>query len=328
MIRPITLFLIGLLIIPAASLGEQISVPLPELTGHYVARNGGDKTTNLYCGIQFTDIQTVQVVCEGDATAGTMRYVGGGELLPLHGEFYFEMPATPGYWLATPMLLGTGWPDTASFFSNSFPPYATWDFLLDGQADITAGVSYGMLLIYVLVTPPSAQISDAYLLIDGTLNPIDAIELLEPNTRQYLLAGSTYRIQWNDWRYYGNCSGDFVISYSIDNGQNWIAITASPVSNTCFYDWQVPAITAENCLVKVEEINAPLTDISDVPFAVYECSAPPLGDWTGDCHINLSDFQVISTSWLEAGGHTIDDLESLAQNWLNCLNPFNPDCGL
>ena len=89
MIRLTILFLIGTLIIPVVSLGDQISIPLPELRGHYVANGSGSKTTNLYCGIQFTEIQSVQVVCQGQAISGTMRDVNDGEIYPLHGEFYF-----------------------------------------------------------------------------------------------------------------------------------------------------------------------------------------------------------------------------------------------
>lgn len=327
-IRPTMLFLMCLLIIPAVSLGEQISIPLPDLTGWYVANGNGSKIINLNCGIQFTDIQSVQIACEGYYIPGTFRNVTTGEIVPINGTFCFEMPAFPGTWMACLPDDGTGMMLEHEYFTTLFPSTTTWDFLLDGQADITGFLSYNVIAIYSVITHPSGQISDAYLLIDGTLNPIDAIELLKPNTRQYLIAGSTYRIEWNDWRYYGSCSGDFVISYSLDNGQNWIHITASPISNTCFYDWQVPAITAENCLVKVEENNTSLMDISDVSFAVYECSSPPSGDFTGDCYINFRDFQVISASCLETGGYTMDDLESLAQNWLGCLNPFNPDCGL
>ena len=52
MSRAITLFLIGMLVISGVCLGELISIPLPGLTGHYVASGSSMKIANIYCGIQ------------------------------------------------------------------------------------------------------------------------------------------------------------------------------------------------------------------------------------------------------------------------------------
>ncbi|MHC4555472.1 MAG: hypothetical protein ACYSUS_09365 [Planctomycetota bacterium] len=181
---------------------------------------------------------------------------------------------------------------------------------------------YAILLTYAEVVPVAYEINDASLVVYADCNSID---MTQPNDRKYILAGSTYPIEWFDCR--DVPSNNYYLSYSIDNGQNWLAVMEDPVSDTS-YDWQVPEVSAEHCLVKIEDVGSPLSDVSDTAFTIYECPSPPTWDLTGDCYINLADFQIIASAWLQPSGYTLNDLESFALNWLTCSNIFDPECDL
>jgi len=300
-------------------------ISLPDLTGYY--EEGTEKNADFNCGLTFTEINDIVLVCQGHYTQGILQDVGTLELVPYDTSLEYTMPLDSENWFIEFNPLISGFP-IYDFFSPSVSG-ANWDFMLDGQVEIKSYMTPVTIpAIYSHFKPVRASITDAYLEVFGNCN---SIKVQKPNTREFLLAGSTYRIEWYDCRYdYYNIPsyGNYAISFSVDTGENWIPITESPVSNTNYYEWQVPEITAENCLIRIENIDGPLSDISDLSFAIYECSFSPAGDFTGDCYINLSDFQVIASGWLQTSGYTLNDLETLAQNWLNCTNVFDPNCSL
>ena len=133
------------------------------------------------------------------------------------------------------------------------------------------------------------------------------IKILEPNGGESLPAGSTYIINWEDYRDDGNCPNSYLLNYSIDNGQNWIPVDLNSVSNACSYDWLVPDVNSEQCLMWVVDANDPnVNDTSDAAFTIYKCTLTT--DLTGDCVVNLYD------------------LAALTADWLKCGNPFDPNC--
>ena len=48
------------------------------------------------------------------------------------------------------------------------------------------------------------------------------------------------------------------------------------------------------------------------------------GDFNEDCYIDLLDFGVLSTDWMN--GYSLDDLAAMAGNWLSCNHPLDPAC--
>jgi hypothetical protein len=179
-----------------------------------------------------------------------------------------------------------------------------WSMLLDGQGTIEIGfwgVSRPMTII--TIEDPNGELISATLVIEG----IPALQISEPNDGEFLLAGSTYTINWEDYRSDGNCPGSYLLDYSSNNGQNWITLDSNSITDTCSYDWVVPSINSEECLIRVLDATDPnIYDTSDGTFTIYECTLTT--DLTGDCMVGFAD------------------LATLALDWLKCGNPFDPNC--
>ncbi len=110
---------------------------------------------------------------------------------------------------------------------------------------------------------------------------------------------STYNITWTK----STCIGNWNISYSTDNGANWIAI-ANNVTNTGVasqsYPWSVPnTITTTQALIKVESYTSPgiYFDVSDAVFTINPSN----------------DLTIITPN----GGETIASLTNYNITWSN-----------
>jgi hypothetical protein len=89
------------------------------------------------------------------------------------------------------------------------------------------------------------------------------IRVVAPNGGETLVAGATYSISWS----YVSYIGDVLIEYSADNGENWNDVDI--VSNTGNYDWLVPWVNSNQCLVRVSDANDPyISDTSDAVFTI------------------------------------------------------------
>jgi DNA-binding beta-propeller fold protein YncE len=140
-----------------------------------------------------------------------------------------------------------------------------------------------------------------------TVLDIRKLHLLAPEGGESLVAGSTYTISWEtcasvDVEY-------IVIEYSTDSGQTWQEIDI--VANSGTYEWNpVPAVDSNECLVRITDISNPtVTDTSEV-FTIFQCRGPIIGDLSGDCYVDFKDLSI------------------LGLHWLDCGNPFDPDCGI
>ena len=128
--------------------------------------------------------------------------------------------------------------------------------------------------------------------------------LITPNGGEILATNSTYTITWAA----SDSIQNVLLELSSDNGENWEIIEA--VENTGSYEWTVPVINSEECLIRVTDSeNSQISDTSDAVFTIFECDPPIPGDANGDCYLNLADIAII------------------ALNWLRCGNPFDPLCG-
>ena len=107
---------------------------------------------------------------------------------------------------------------------------------------------------------------------------------------------------------------DIRLEYSTDNGGNWYLIDpCTPYTpNDGKYDWLVPEVTSNQCLVRITDTTYPnITDTSDDVFAIYVCQLPPLAqdaDMDDNCKVDFIDFSLWSLQWLKNG------------------NPFDPAC--
>jgi len=124
--------------------------------------------------------------------------------------------------------------------------------------------------------------------------------LLFPNGGEELIAGQTVAIEW--------CSGlaedaNVVLEYSTNNGQDWNEIDI--VANTGAYDWVVPQVTFNQCLIKIsDETDSNIYDTSDDVFTIYVCQLSSLArdaDLDDNCKVNFIDFSLWSQQWLKNG---------------------------
>ncbi|RPH91010.1 MAG: hypothetical protein EHM72_18360 [Calditrichaeota bacterium] len=81
-----------------------------------------------------------------------------------------------------------------------------------------------------------------------------------------------------------------MLDYSIDNGLNWIGITAStPDDGT--HPWTVPNTPSAACLVKVSDTDGSPFDLSNSVFTIV--AAGRQGDVNGDTASNSTDALII-----------------------------------
>ncbi len=167
----------------------------------------------------------------------------------------------------------------------------------------------------------------------STLVPPDCprrpLELV-PITQDALVAGSIYTIEWTDLP--SSCSNRYKLAYSTDNGENWVQMEPNEVSGTCSFDWTMPTVDSNQCLLRIEDAIpfvydtglVVISDTSDEPFAIYECPETLTGDLDKDCYVNFRDFNVLGLSWrVEPSFQT---LAALAEQWCDCGNPYDPAC--
>lgn len=132
------------------------------------------------------------------------------------------------------------------------------------------------------------------------------IKILEPNGGESLPAGSTYTVNWEDYRSDPNCLGNYKLTLICHESGGGILIDIRSASETCSYDWLLPAIDSNECSIEISDINDPnISDTTDAAFTIYKCTLTT--DLTGDCVVNLYD------------------LAALTADWLKCGNPFDPN---
>jgi subtilisin family serine protease len=91
------------------------------------------------------------------------------------------------------------------------------------------------------------------------------ITVTSPNGGETLNAGSSHDITWTS----SGSVGNVTIEYSLNSGTTWTTIAGS-CANSGAYDWTVPGVQSEHCLVRVRENkNDPgPKDVSDEEFSI------------------------------------------------------------
>ena len=118
-----------------------------------------------------------------------------------------------------------------------------------------------------------------------------SITLLDPNGAEILTAGNTYTIKWESQGFISNV----LVEFSIDDGKTWTGVYPSNVGNTGQYDWLVPLVDADKCLIRVSSSdNLGVYDVSDATFSIYKLSL--MGDIAADCPVDM--FKLVFLNWL------------------------------
>ncbi len=312
--------LLILVLSSAVAQASSVSVPLPGAAGSL------PKTVSFNAGTSFKHIDEVRLRCSGSITYG-LGY-GDGVERPVYP--YFEWPAEveaymdpPGIGIWVAVFGSSEGPFNEEKIFNDIIP-TTWDFLLDGQAESTINV-YGFIVIGgIMLIPPSATVSQATLTIKGTV-----IDILSPSTGEPLTGGSIYTISWQDYRSQSSCPFNYFLDYSIDGGQNWVAINSDAVSGSCSYDWIVPDINSLQCKIRITDANDPnFTDTTAGYFTIHKCPT----DLNGDAFVDFVDYAILSLNWQQSpdpcdpnsgdiiknGIVDIYDLAELCADWLAC----------
>jgi hypothetical protein len=121
------------------------------------------------------------------------------------------------------------------------------------------------------------------------------LTLTSPNGLNNIMAGNVWLITWQST---GTVT-DVTIGFSIDNGKTWSAVYPSNIGNTGSYEWLVPMVDSEQCLVRVvNTANLAVFDTSNAIFTIYQC--PLGGDIDGNCSVDFFDFAAIASDWLQS----------------------------
>ncbi len=121
---------------------------------------------------------------------------------------------------------------------------------------------------------------------------VSPVSVIAPNGGEFLKSVSVHTIEWADSRSGDDCTGDYLLEYSSDDGATWTSIGSGPVSNACSYEWFVLPEESDECLVRVTDADdASVSDTSNDLFSIGACAC--LGDMNGDGWISPTDISVI-----------------------------------
>jgi len=178
--RGITVMMAAVLfgISPLAS-AEIFTVELPEFIGPLV-ENGTTKTATFDFGTSFLQIDNVSIQLEGTCTMGSAH--GDGTWFP--EDEWTDVPSVIEAYMDAPegfCGMSSRVDESPFVIDEPFDLFldATWDFLLDGTDNVTLNFYWGFGIdAWIIVTTPTADITDAYLVVDGIVPEPATILLL------------------------------------------------------------------------------------------------------------------------------------------------------
>jgi len=172
MIRPNALWTIvtGLCLVATTAAAEVLEIPLPALLGSYPIGPGNTSRTVAF---QLPRIPTVihgvsfRVVGTSNIGVADCHQAGTADLWPM--EFVAEMKYSPDdYWqaLEEPSYSPGVFTRTAEF--EPAMETTTWEFMLDGEADVTLfGAPLAVLGLCDPILFPTGNITEAVLIVDA-----------------------------------------------------------------------------------------------------------------------------------------------------------------
>lgn len=103
------------------------------------------------------------------------------------------------------------------------------------------------------------------------INPPPEIVVTKPNGGETFIYGGKTPITWINKHYTGNVN----LLYSPDTGKSWVGI-ATNIVNTGTYEWTIPQIDSDSCLVKVvDNATGVPFDVSDRVFTIKKSLPAP-----------------------------------------------------
>ncbi|AQT70046.1 Ser-Thr-rich glycosyl-phosphatidyl-inositol-anchored membrane family protein [Anaerohalosphaera lusitana] len=127
---------------------------------------------------------------------------------------------------------------------------------------------------------------------------IRPILLKSPQSGESVLVNSDHTIEWSTGDMYAD--SQINIQHSFDKGESWIDL--GTVANSGIYQWTVPEVESNQCLVYVAVAdNSAVNDISKDTFLAYRCYEQLSGDLDGDCVVDLADLALLAESWMSRG---------------------------
>jgi hypothetical protein len=150
-------------------IAETLTIELPDLVGDLEPPPSGSSAAFDF-GTYFIDVEQVRIDLRGTFTPGSAH--GDGVQFPV--DEWFEVPAE----IEVTMEPGVG--SCFTFLNPLESPFnmqqafelhhgASWDFLLDGTDEVTAYSNTPIMGGKVVVTPPTVEISEAYLVLEGVV---------------------------------------------------------------------------------------------------------------------------------------------------------------
>jgi hypothetical protein len=122
--------------------------------------------------------------------------------------------------------------------------------------------------------------------------------VLTPDGGENLVSGKIHTIRWSSH----SCISAVLVEYSADEGETWTAVCPANTGNSGAYDWLVPVLDSDRCLVRVSEANDPnISDTSDDVFTIFQCIRNSKADLNNDCKVDLEDFSLFAGEWMFNG---------------------------
>ena len=132
----------------------------------------------------------------------------------------------------------------------------------------------------------------------GSTEVLKTLDLKCPNGGENWMAGTTKTISWETWD--ANIIPNVHIEYSSNNGAVWNDVNT--VLNTGSYQWLVPDVTSNQCLVRIRDASdANIFDVSDDVFTIFVCQLDSKADMDGDCKVDMTDLALFCNDWLRNG---------------------------
>jgi len=103
-------------------------------------------------------------------------------------------------------------------------------------------------------------VSETFSIVD---DGVERIRVLSPNGGETLTGESTHEITWETTGTIANVE----IEYSTDSGTSWTSIIGS-TSNDGSYEWTVPNISSDQCLVRISDTDGDPSDTSNSTFSI------------------------------------------------------------
>ena len=166
-IKIILMSAVVLFIASSPANAEIFTVELPEFLGPWEDETYM-KTASFDFGTSFVEIYDVRLQLGGTSTLGSAH--GDGLIVP--EDEWIDFPrGFEAYMDVGGDVWGMGFSVHEGPFlaEESFEPSfgSTWDFLLDGSDEATLRLGGGFGFGWIVVTEPTADISEAYLIVDG-----------------------------------------------------------------------------------------------------------------------------------------------------------------